>query len=118
MINWRVANTDCCDQKRSAAANERDIKMMRYLSASVVILSAALSLTAASAQTFIICEGELQQHESWCGQHDVFVNCTELKTQAAVKCRAMGASGTPNIVKLHSHDGDQCGYDTHKVTCQ
>lgn len=91
--------------------------MVRYLSASVVIFSAALSLTAASAQSFTICEGELQQNESLCGPHDVFVNCTELRNQATVKCNALGASGTPTIVKMHRHDGNKCGYDVHKVTC-
>lgn len=94
---------------------------MRYLGFLFAILVTIGTISAVSAQTFTVCEGERSERANVdCpGPHDAFVNCTEIDNRAAQMCKQAGASGTPNIVHLPgAKSGGRCGYALHRVTCQ
>ncbi len=66
--------------------------MTRFLIALVGLSTIAFAVPA-SAQTFVICQGELQEvSRGKCGQYDVFVICTDSNALAAAESNAQAAA--------------------------
>jgi len=55
-----------------------------------------------------------------CDAYEVYADCgpNSEMGEAIKRCRAMGASGTPQLVTMKDVKGNECGYATIRVTCQ
>jgi hypothetical protein len=95
--------------------------MKSLIGFTAMTLSLTFFATSSVAQQFTLCKGQyFEMGKGKCEQYDVFADCGKGSevAEATKRCRAFGASGTPNLVVMKSVGGHNCGYAMMRVTCQ